>query len=482
MQNSHNKISVPLLAITLASPLILWGILMLMPTFDDWTYMTTPYTGPVASADRLLPDGSYWRPFDGLFGSLLGIDYRMFPALNHIFVYAGHLACAFIVHRICGQLSMSGKARNIAVIYFFFSPAMLGTVLGIDSLNQVYSQLWGLAALTAYISSAAPGHSIRRTVIWLSLTLTATLSKENGIVWAVIPPITAFAFSLTNRKTLTKDIAAGILFCAAYMTARILLTAGGTGINSEYLSGGAADRLKDIATFIGMTWVPADYVSIAHPPSRNIMLAAVTLIMSVPFLWQLFIARAGRMRERQALSLALCTVIAASPHLLTLFSAMHSYAALGMSALLMAWLLSSHRQNSTAVTVTFAIYIAAAIFTDIRHWHKSYLSGLTGQDMAQEIISQTGAKPKSAYLIIIDKGEQKYSSFCVIPSDALGWGRAVQYRTGYEWPEELNDTTIKEADRRMIPSIAAKARKKGFEAVWIIEGKHARVMRQEKQQ
>ena len=75
----------PITVILLLSPFILYAITLLLPTFDDWTYYTTPYFGTL-TLNNLLPERSWWRPFDVIFGWVLGRDYRLFPLLNHIFV------------------------------------------------------------------------------------------------------------------------------------------------------------------------------------------------------------------------------------------------------------------------------------------------------------------------------------------------------------------------------------------------------------
>lgn len=473
MQSSYSKIiRNPLFIIILTSPIVLWGLIMLLPTFDDWTYLTTPDFGNCLSAERMLPNGSYWRPIDALFGSLLGLNYNLFPTLNHIVVYIGHLGCTIIVYKLIKTLKISHTSRNIATLYFYFTPAMLGTVLGIDSLNQVYSQFWGLLALLLYIEQPK-----RKYILWIVFTLIATLSKENGLVWTVIPPIIAFAFHIIERKELKKDLLIGIIVCIAYLAIRVILTNNQNDVNEEYLSAGLLGRIKYFATFIGLTWLPIDYISLIHRPNRNIYIVVVTLIMSLPFLYQLFIKRFKRIITLPSIAIILCILIAASPHLLTLFSVMHGYAATGMTALFIAYVLNDREYSNKLICTTFALYLISSIFVDIHHWYESYKSGLYGLNMSNEIIRQTTNKPKNVYIIIIDDGYTKYSSFCVIPSDALGWGRAVQHYNGYIYPQQFNDTTIMRSDAHMINTIKQKAITNGYDAVWLVEGKHACVIK-----
>ena len=127
-----------LICILLASPFLLYAVTLLQPVHDDWSYFTTPYYdfGDDFTA-RLKPYFSYWRPFDSLFGYVLSLAPGLFPTLNHIAVYLAHLASTFIVYRLCQTFSFSAFARNVATIFFFISPAMLGTVLGIETTDKV---------------------------------------------------------------------------------------------------------------------------------------------------------------------------------------------------------------------------------------------------------------------------------------------------------------------------------------------------------
>ena len=85
--------------ILLTSPLVLFLLCQLQPTFDDWTYYTVPQTSALKLTE-LLPDGNYWRPFDVLFGHILGLDYHLFPTLNHTFILLGHILNTYLVYRI----------------------------------------------------------------------------------------------------------------------------------------------------------------------------------------------------------------------------------------------------------------------------------------------------------------------------------------------------------------------------------------------
>lgn len=182
----------PLAVILLLSPAILYAIVLLLPTFDDWTYYTAPSFDGLFNY-RLLPNSSYWRPFDAAFGWLLGLDHRMFPALNHIVVYAAHVGVTVLVYRLATAMGLCKTARNIGTVFFFTSPAMLGTVYGVDALNQACSHFFGLLGLWHYFNRGRKP----RVALWLTCVFVATLWKENGIMFFFIAPL--FAFGISGR-------------------------------------------------------------------------------------------------------------------------------------------------------------------------------------------------------------------------------------------------------------------------------------------
>lgn len=461
----------PLAAIFALSPFLAYAISLLLPTFDDWTYYTAPYFGDFFSY-RLLPNASYWRPFDAVFGWLLGLDHRMFPALNHVFVYAAHLGSTVLVYRLASALGFSAAARNVATVFFFISPATLGTVLGIDSLNQAYSQFWGLLGLWVYLG----GHSRRRCAAWVACTFLATLSKENGIMFFFIPPLVAYGFGMAGFARLRRDVLCGLAASAAYLAVRLLLTNSHVEVNAEYFENTIFSKLKHFGTFVGMTWVPLDYVSLVHVPSRNWVMLALTLALPIPFIAGLFYRGRKSLASKPFLTLAACMVLAALPHLLTLFTAMHAYSGLAMSALMVAYLADRYG-DYRRLGLTFAMFVASCLYVDWHHWQKSYESGLMGQSMGRQAIEKTGKPARRVYSISVRDHVRRYSSFCVIPADAYAWGNAAYAASGYKWPEECLDTGIVVEDLWMVDSLADRALKWGYERVWLVHGDTVDVIR-----
>lgn len=449
-------------------PVFLWGLLLILPTFDDWTYLTTPYFGDFFDNKGLLPYKSYWRPFDAVMGYILGLNYKMFPALNHILILLGHVGCTVLVYLLT-------KKNVIAATFFYLSTAMLGSVLDIDSANQVYSQFWGLLALWFYLKE--------RKWLWVICFMTAIFVKENGIMFAFIPMIIKWGQEkrLAVSAQYVKDGLLALGFIACYGIARLLLTSQGNALNAEYIESGLLDHVKDLVQY-STTWIPMDMAALAYPPTRCLPLAIFTLLLAVPFLCAICSKMIQRRKDKMMYILVLSFFLAGAPHLVTLVSVMHSYAGLGMASLLIGYLFPAEDLKKKEAAM-FGLFIIATLISDVHHWHEAYKSGLVGRDMAVRVLEQTSGKPQTVGMISVDNNETKYSNFNVIPRDAFGWGKAARFESGYTVAnKEVTDTLIGPFDSPAAKELAVKEMtqellsKNKYEAIWIIDGTDVRVV------
>lgn len=448
----------PIFWIVLTAPLALLLLCQLQPVFDDWTYYTVPQLSPL-TLQGLLPDGNYWRPFDVLFGHLLGLDYRLFPFLNHLFILLGHILNTWLVCRILQWFRVSKLSRNLSVIFFYLSSGTLGTVLNIDSLNQVYSLLWGLLALYAYISLSG----CRRLLLWLLCALLSVFAKESGYLWFVCPPFIVWSIGKTGLRHAMRHAAIGFLLFVFYLVCRFLLTDTFHLENNVYMELTPVRLLRNIGLLLGMTFYPVDYASLVHPQHRHLAVVAVTGLLPLPFLWLLL--RSYRLRKPLAVLLS-CFFAGAFVNLVTVFTLMHCYAVLPFAVVMVALLCEQIKQKR-ALTVAALLYLLTAVFTLFHHGYASWLSGKTGERMAKQIVSQCDRPVNKVMLIHLDKGETKYSSFWVIPFEAFGWGCSVLRQTGYQWPRTIINEEI--TDKKQLESLLPKAEQVGCDAVWYVE-------------
>ena len=456
------------------TPIYIWATVLILPTFDDWTSLISPSFEPLVSKERFLFYGYHWRPFDSIFGWIVGLNpHLLFPTLNHICVVLGHVACTVVVYWLTTILKFNNITKNIATLYFFITPSVLATTLAVDGLNQTYANLWGMMALIIYLTMKGS----KKYIVWITMVAIATLCKENGLMWIMISPVFAFGFDFIDAKKLKKDLIIGgaILFIYALL---IVLLPSNIEIHPEYVPT-TTKIIKDIFKFLLTTFVCVDFVSLLHEPSRNWMIAILTLLLSIPFLYCIYIKKMKLFQSKTICSLILCLLIAVAPHIFTVYSMMHTYAGLGIIAVIIAYVINSY-DKTTYLKWAFLSFLVSAIFIDIHLWKESVKSGLMGKEMAQEIVKKTGSPVNSAYFIVIDDNYPKLSSFCVIPSEAVGWGIAVQYENNYQWPKIIRDTIIERrinAEKTAEEIALKKINHKQVDCAWIIDHKKIKVIR-----
>lgn len=445
----------------MCQPIIVWAVISILPTFDDWTYLTSPQTGPFSSS-LLLPWDTYWRPFDGLMGYVTGRNIALFPTLNHLLVLLAHLINTILVSLIARRLKLDNTATNVAILFFYFSPGMLGTVLDIDSMNQAWTLTWGL--LLIYVSFLE--FRGRRLLMAVFLFI-AILCKENGLTFILITPLLLYVFSKKSIRDISYDLAWLATIGILYLIFRFCLPQDNVEIGNVYFEGGWPQKLRNIGLFLGFSWVPVDFVSLFHAPSRNILLVVLTLCLGTPFLLLLFAKQRQHLFSKPFLCLMLCALVAASMHLLTIFTVMHVYAALAFTALAVAWLF---QQSSSRwlLWIAFLMWLLSAIITDIHHTKKAYDSGMTGKNMAEQVIRQTPVPSEKVQILVIEDNYPKYSMFCVPPYHAFGWGTAVRYATGYQWPQVIDESILTDDDTTQIHEKTTEAFRKGYDGVWVI--------------
>jgi hypothetical protein len=243
--------------------------------------------------------------------------------------------------------------------------------------------------------------------------------------------------------------------------------------DDQYAEVTLAEHLKDFIQLMGYTWIPLDYMSVVYAPTRNLFFVVITLLLSLPFLL-LLAAKWRLVGNRQVQLLIICFFILASPHLLTVVSIMHNYAALSMAALVIACLIHQSdplcgSKYSTLHLSFFMFFLAAALFTDVHHYQAARQSGLLGQKLAHQAISFHTTPANQVTCINIDNpDEPRYSSFCVRPVDAFAWGASVRHFSHYKWKPRIDEINLPQYDQKKVEALADSALHSGSEAVWVV--------------
>lgn len=455
-------------------PFILWAILQILPTFDDWTTLSLPNYNPNYLL-YILPLGMTWRPGDAIFGYINAIDYRLYPSLNHIMIFLAHIGSTIVIFKLTKLLYFKEIARYIASTFFYISPCVLGTILSCDALNQSYSHLWGILSVYLYLTLIEK----KKYIGWLGCVFLATLAKDNGLAWAIVPPIVAFTFNKIGKHTFKRDITIGFAWALLYAIVRLT-------VPSTYVKNGSYEediaslhsRIKGFTSWIAYTWCAADYIAIVHKPSRNILLGLSTTIFSCIFMVSIWWNKTA-WRNKQFLLLILTLFIVASPHLLISMSIMNTYSSLGIAALIVGYLANKYQGTNQRLQKLFVLYILAAIITDVHHWYKAWQTSLPSKEIAISFVKKTKKPVNKVYCIMIEDDSPKFSSFCVPTNEAIGWGRSVWQITGYKWPQELRDTTLERTPNAMKKArkLAQLARKNNYDCAWIVNKKQVEVIK-----
>lgn len=481
MQDSHHQINIrrllsnhwALAVVVLLTPLLLYTVLPILPTHDDWAGTTKPDFNPFFIKERFLFYGYHWRPFDAIIGWIVGRNpCVLWPAFNHYVVVIGHAICAFTLYELLTTLSFGKEAKNIAVIYFFVAPATMATVSAIDSMNQVYALVFGMISFLLYVKMKRFQY-----VAWIVSIIIATWWKENGLMWALIVPILAYGFDFIDKQKLKKDVCIGIGVMMAYALAIFLLPKD-IVIHPEY-EPGPMKMVKNVIKFLFSTFITADYIYLLHKPSRNLLAAFFTFLLTIPFLYFIFIRNCRRFLSKKMICTMFCLLIAVGPHLGTVFSMMHTYAGLALLAIIIAHGID-YIQQLKPLCLSFLLFCVAAIFIDLHLIRSSVDTSLVGKEMAQEAIRKTGTPVDNVHVVIIDEEYQKLSSFCVLPYEAFGWGWASRFETHYQWPKIIQDTIISRTPQAELEAkrIAYNIlNKHSADCVWIVDKKEIMVIK-----
>lgn len=125
-------------------------VAFIYPLADDWVYLTAPNVN-FNFKEALMPQESFWRPLDALFGGLMGKIPSLFPILNRALVVSAHILSAFFTGKILDELNFKTKSKVFSVLFFSFSSATISVIVSPDALNQSFCLLFGLIGLYLYL-------------------------------------------------------------------------------------------------------------------------------------------------------------------------------------------------------------------------------------------------------------------------------------------------------------------------------------------
>ena len=426
------------------------------PTYDDWYTLSSPNFDPDWHK-FFLPYGSVWRPIDALMG-YVSRDAAQFPLYNHIITVTGHLLNTLMVYALARRLFVRSAACNFAAIMFCISPCMLATVFACDSINQTLCMTFGLAATLAFTSLRSAWRYVLLAVfVWLS-----ALAKDNGIAWAVVPPVLALFAENSGRRTFCLRVAFGLALAVIYGGVRLSLPY--TVIpNPEYSTFSLLKKLREVAMLMGYSFVPVDWMSIICAQARQWSWLTFSAVFTIAWFGALLPDCLRTVFSRRMAVLAACFVIVLSPNLLITLSMMNAYAGLAFAALMAALLVDKCPADGRRLSRVLVCYILAAAATDTHHIIEAKHTAEEGIAMALRVNEECAGHrhDDKVFGVSVRESERKYSSFHVLPVDAFSNGQAVRWVNNYAWPRCISEEYVEAGEEAKAMKMAKEAVAKG---------------------
>lgn len=99
------------------------GTFFILPNNDDFYCLLAPHK--YEDINVFLPNGAFWRPFDALWGIMMGKCVGAFPYLNHLLVLLLYTFCIYGLTKILDDCNIDGFAKKYPLHYSCYLPHWL---------------------------------------------------------------------------------------------------------------------------------------------------------------------------------------------------------------------------------------------------------------------------------------------------------------------------------------------------------------------
>ena len=310
------------------------GAFFILPVYDDFYYLSSPHK--MMDVESFLPNGSFWRPIDALWGIMMGKYVDAFPFLNHLLVLICFAYSSFGLIKILNYSNVKGYTKSIAIAIFMLSPALVATTYSIDSINQALCLAFGISSLLLYKQ-----HKIL-SYVFITLSL---FSKESGIAWFAVTPLLSLVLEkchnnkdIINKKdytSLIKPYCISIVIILIYACIRIYLNAPSDIIEngySRYTPQLGLNCITSLCMIVGSAISVIDTIALFI--EHNYIIVFTTVLISVIFIFIIIKNTVKKENLRIFIPLVLSIIAITSPHLIMEHPGeMHVYPSLWIIAL-----------------------------------------------------------------------------------------------------------------------------------------------------
>lgn len=413
----------------IAYVLIFALVFSIYPLNDDWYYITTP--NPDFSLSDLLPDRNFWRPFDALFGAVLGVVPGLFPVLNRAIVVLGHIVNAVLLESILKSFELKPAWRKFTVCYYLFSSAAWAVTVSPDGLNQAYSVLFGLVAICSYLKRG--GYSY---LFWCAIAL---LWKESGISWFYVIPVLEAVMTAKTWKNLIGDselikqcvkkallstAVIGVYFLARFALYGSITLGGNTGRYKISLF--SLSTLKNTIMQFGSAGSGVDSIALLSN-DKSPVLAVITIVLSLVFLGVVFSSLVSLIIKKQhifqLLGIALCALGLAFPTIIIdRASEMNAYCVLGAVAVFFGFCLDRGQVNRKKMRMAAICIFLAFSISSVHKLVVIYDYSDRTEQLTENIRQYYGTPADNVLFVEMDSWDG-YSVFCqsALTGTSNGW-------------------------------------------------------------
>ncbi|MBQ3119015.1 MAG: hypothetical protein IJC10_04565 [Clostridia bacterium] len=455
--------------------------LKISPLADDWYYLTSPNLNPELT--QLLPNELFWRPFDALFGFLLGQIPMLFPYLNRAFVITAHILSVYYMEKCLRHFEIKDWVVNFCVLYAMFSSAIYATIVSPDGLNQACGLLFGLIGMYQYIKYP-------NKLNYVFFCAISTLWKESGMVWICVIPFLSIMISskrissiFTDKKIRIKTLNAVIIACAfviVYFSLRFALLGSITlgNPNSRYsLSLFSLGALKNFVNIFANAMTGIDTISLFVKTSSPIPFI-ITLLLSVMFLCYMMYLLVRIIQKRENIikifALIVGAIIISLPHI-AMGSAgeMHTYPTIFFICLIYSFLLNNAPTSSLKSLVPFAICIFIAFSISASHKLTAIYDYSNRTDSLSSKMKENYTNSEDSLLIISLNENNGYSVFTQSAIAGTSYGESMkQY---FDW-QDLPISYAK-VDHMNEVGICINQNLKKFDKIWLIQNDEIKLVK-----
>ncbi|MDY6314937.1 MAG: hypothetical protein SPL89_07200 [Clostridia bacterium] len=407
------------------------------PLSDDWYYLTAP--NPNFRLDDLLPNATFWRPLDALFGAFVGNFPALFPNLNRIFVISAHIINSMLLNGIAKEIGVKKEWRNFAICFFLFSSSSWAVTVSPDALNQAYSILFGMLALYVYLKKG--GYS------FLSLCFLSLLAKESGIsCFFVIPLFNALTNAKTfkdfvnNKKLLKqciKQVVFSFLVIVLYFIIRFALYGGivlGANSGNYKISFLSLSTLKNILLLFASASTGIDTIALMST-NKSLLLVAITSIFSIVFIMMWIFGVISLFKSRKQVFPLVCLILCAFGLSLPLtllgrVGEMHAYPILFFMSIIYAFVMGHANIDIKKMLCPIICLFIAFGISSVHKITTIYEYSDKTQNLTQSL-KNVYDDPDGSNLFIVINNREGYSVF--EQSAATGTEYGLSMRPYFNW-------------------------------------------------